>query len=323
MKIEMGESACYSWLRHIKGCQIVQTNWKASPNWEIQHEEELNGIMDAAIHLFSEKYGYEIFKKSKNLAQIIAQAECDVIGVDLRHGKKLYAMDVAYHGGGLNYGDKIETSTKIIAKCLRTAMCIYGFLDSKEAEIIFCSPKINRNVLDVIEPCIPDLQQLTDSMGMRFTYRVVGNEEFFEQILKPLEDASESVADTNELFLRSYQLSQMFAGSKQQTAAAAENTTAGEKIGEYAERVLLTALREGRVTEEEVELLQTKEYSAKMLKLSYPALVRADSDFERRRYLTSKPVTVTGIQYYICSQWMDTAKQRPYVEKWEAAHLNA
>ena len=87
--------------------------------------------------------------------------------------------------------------------------------------------------------------------------------------------------------------------------------------------MLLTALREGRVTEEEVELLQTKEYSAKTLKLSYPALVRADSDFERRRYLTSKPVTVTGIQYYICSQWMDTAKQRPYVEKWEAAHLNA
>ena len=323
MKIEMGESACYSWLRHIKGCQIVQTNWKASPNWEIQHEDELDEIKNAASRLFSDKYGYEIFRKSKNPAQIIAQAECDVIGVDLRQGKKLYAMDVAYHGGGLNYGDKIETSTKIIAKCLRTAMCIYGFLDSKEAEIIFCSPKINKNVLDVIEPCIPDLQQLTDSLGMRFAYKVIGNEEFYEHILKPLEDASESVADTNELFLRSYQLSQMFKGSKQQDKAAVENTTAGEKIGEYAERVLLTALREGRVPAEELELLQTKEYSAKALKLSYPALVRSDSDFERKRYLLSKPVSVSGIQYYICSQWMDTAKQRPYVEKWEAAHLDA
>lgn len=323
MKVEMGESACYSWLRHIKGCQIVQTNWKASPNWEIQHEDELDEIKNAASRLFSDKYGYEIFKKSKNLTQIIAQAECDVIGVDLRQGKKLYAIDVAYHGGGLNYGDKIETSTKIIAKCLRTAMCIYGFLDSKEAEIIFCSPKINKNVLDVIEPCIPDLQQLTDSLGMRFAYKVIGNEEFYEQILKPLEDASESVADTNELFLRSYQLSQMFKGSKQQDKAAVENTTAGEKIGEYAERVLLTALREGRVPAEELELLQTKEYSAKALKLSYPALVRSDSDFERKRYLLSKPVSVSGIQYYICSQWMDTAKQRPYVEKWEAAHLDA
>ena len=28
MKIEMGESLFYSWLRHVKDCQIVQTNWK-------------------------------------------------------------------------------------------------------------------------------------------------------------------------------------------------------------------------------------------------------------------------------------------------------
>lgn len=30
MKIEMGESLFYSWLRHVKECQIVQTNWKVS-----------------------------------------------------------------------------------------------------------------------------------------------------------------------------------------------------------------------------------------------------------------------------------------------------
>lgn len=27
MKIEMGESLFYSWLRHVKECQIVQTSW--------------------------------------------------------------------------------------------------------------------------------------------------------------------------------------------------------------------------------------------------------------------------------------------------------
>jgi len=31
MKIEMGESLLYSWLRHVKECQIAQTNWKVSP----------------------------------------------------------------------------------------------------------------------------------------------------------------------------------------------------------------------------------------------------------------------------------------------------
>ena len=33
MKIEIGESLGYSYLRHVKGCWLVQTNWKASDNW--------------------------------------------------------------------------------------------------------------------------------------------------------------------------------------------------------------------------------------------------------------------------------------------------
>ena len=34
MKIEIGESLIYSWLRHVKLCQIVQNNWKVSPKWK-------------------------------------------------------------------------------------------------------------------------------------------------------------------------------------------------------------------------------------------------------------------------------------------------
>ena len=45
MKIEMGESLFYSWLRHVKECQIVQTNWTTSPQWTLRHEDELIDIM--------------------------------------------------------------------------------------------------------------------------------------------------------------------------------------------------------------------------------------------------------------------------------------
>lgn len=34
MEIEIGESLPYSWLRHVKECQIVQINWKVSPKWD-------------------------------------------------------------------------------------------------------------------------------------------------------------------------------------------------------------------------------------------------------------------------------------------------
>ena len=52
MKIEMGESLFYSWLRHVKECQAVQTNWKPSPAWQLQNEDELRGLMHAAAVLF-------------------------------------------------------------------------------------------------------------------------------------------------------------------------------------------------------------------------------------------------------------------------------
>lgn len=44
MKIEMGESLFYSWLRHVKECQIVQTNWTNSSRWDILHKDELELI---------------------------------------------------------------------------------------------------------------------------------------------------------------------------------------------------------------------------------------------------------------------------------------
>ncbi len=45
MKTEMGESLIYSWMRHIKKCQITQTNWKSSPEWKLENEKRLTAFM--------------------------------------------------------------------------------------------------------------------------------------------------------------------------------------------------------------------------------------------------------------------------------------
>ena len=39
MKIEIGESIVASYFKHVRGCQIVQTNFKASPSWKIHNQE--------------------------------------------------------------------------------------------------------------------------------------------------------------------------------------------------------------------------------------------------------------------------------------------
>ncbi len=82
MKIEMGESLLYSWLRHVKECQIVQLNWKVSPKWDLQKEDKLIEIMETTNSYFESNYGYQIYKNN-SLNQLLAQAEVDVLGISI------------------------------------------------------------------------------------------------------------------------------------------------------------------------------------------------------------------------------------------------
>ena len=104
MKIEMGESLFYSWLRHIKVCQMVQTNWTTSNKWPLCHKEKLEEIKQLTDNFFSTNYDYSIYKNNASLSQLLQQAECDVIGISIQNGSnKVYAVDVAFHENGLNY----------------------------------------------------------------------------------------------------------------------------------------------------------------------------------------------------------------------------
>ncbi|MEQ8198357.1 MAG: hypothetical protein ABRQ27_10170 [Clostridiaceae bacterium] len=67
MKIEIGESLLLSWLKHIKECRVVQTNWKASSKWELKNKEKLEQLMKISNEVFSQKYGYDIYKGNKSL----------------------------------------------------------------------------------------------------------------------------------------------------------------------------------------------------------------------------------------------------------------
>ena len=335
MKIEMGESLFYSWLRHVKECQIVQTNWTTSSQWQLNHEEQLEEIMSKTDKFFSEKYGYSIYKKTSSLSQLLQQAECDAIGIEVQGGtNKIYAVDVAFHEAGLNYGTREATIKKIIAKCLRTAMCIYGYLDAREAEIIFASPKIHKSILDGVTPCLVDMQRIMDDLGFRFLFRIIANDDFRDKVLVPILKASNGVADTNELFIRSYQMTQMFekksvspgkpvgsVASETQTLKEAEDTYSEMKVGKVAQLVLRPILESGRISADEIEQLKSKEYSNNVLNLNFPLLVKADTEYDKARYY-SEPLLINGTEYVMCSQWIERPENndRPYLMRWIRAH---
>lgn len=341
MKIEVGESLFYSWLRHVKECQLVQTNWKASKQWNLQHEDELVIMMNNASEYFSSKYGYEIFKKTSSLSQLIQQGECDAIGISITDGNnQYYAVDVAFHEGGLNYGSKEETVMKVIAKSIRTAMCLYGYFDTKKADIVFASPKINPAILPELESSTVAVNALFHYWGYDFKLRIIANEEFNDSVLKPILMISDGIADTNELFIRSYQMYTMFSESPTTERAKVTKTHTSRverqkedvdyenedvyselKIGQIVRVVLRNRLKEGCVSEEEIRLLQDAEYSKREFDIQYPLLVSADSEYEKIRYYKD-PVILFGNKYYICSQWFETTanNDRPYLLRWLTQH---
>ena len=322
MKIEMGESLFYSWLRHVKECQIVQTNWKTSGQWTLLHEDELEKMMAATDSFFLEKYGYSIYKKTSSLSQLLLQAECDAIGISKQDGvNKVYAVDVAFHESGVNYGNKVSTIMKITAKCLRTAMCIYGYLDTKEAEIVFASPKVNPSVLQGVIPCLEAAQRITDDLGYGFKFRLFANDDFYSRVLQPILKVSGGVSDTNELFIRGYHMLQMFNKSDGITNRLDVNGYEELKIGKLAQLVMRPILESGTISEGELKLLQDKEYCKKTLDLGFPLLVNADGEFDKVRYYKA-PLTINGTKYLMCSQWAEgkANNDRPYLEKWIQEH---
>lgn len=289
------------------------------------HESELIAIKEKTDEFFHNKHGYNIYKKNASLTQIIQQGDRH----SFRDGiTKTYAVDVAFREAGLNYGSKEVTIMKIINKCVRTAMCLYGYMDIRNAEIIFASPQINASILDEAKGRVEEAQQLMLNTGYKFVFRIISNEDFKELVLDSILWTSDGIADTNELFVRSYQMLLMFetkkaTDSKKTPDSPAMSIAAGKelKVGKLVQIVISKLMQEGNVSENEIVQMLTGEYSKQAFDLQYPALAKVDSDYDRVRYYAT-PFKVGTAEYVLCSRWFETSanNDRPYLEKWISEH---
>lgn len=344
MKIEIGESLILSWLKHIKECQLVQTNWKPSNKWELKHGDVLEKLMEKSAQVFKSKHGYDLYKGNSGIKQVLTQAEIDVIGMKFgERGKHIYAIDVAFHELGLNYGAKDETVTRVVKKCIRTAMCVYGYFDIDYGTIIFTSPKINLAAMSGISNCIEDIENVLHSLGLNYKIEIIANEEFSSRILEPVLNVTEEVADTSELFMRSVQMYNIFSDKKPKSITVNNrkpierqrpynyksvesndfDTMKEMKIGMIVRTVLREMLENGEVSKEEVEKMQTKQYSKETFDIQYPLLQKVKStDVESPRRYYAKPLRIYGDKYYMCSEWYEVPanNDRPFLMKWLALH---
>lgn len=212
MKIEMAESLCYSWLRHVKKCQLVQTNWKSSDNWIDKNSTEYQKLKDEYDNAKNKPINqYLKGEKGKDISfeQFLKQAEIDVLGfrqVKDQNKNEIYVVDVAFHKNGLKYKANDKTVAK---KLIRAAFCIKAYFDvpPESVHIFFATPKINpkplRNLLEATE----NVQKYIEN-EKNFGYHVnfIYQDKFYAEIMDPTMAASEKTSDTSELFMRAYTL---------------------------------------------------------------------------------------------------------------------
>ena len=201
MKLEIAESLGYSYLRHVQQCWLVQTNWKASEHWDKrltddELEQEFGSIRDK---LKSQDSFEGTFKGTATCRQFLKQAEIDIVGVGL--DGSIYAVEVAFHEGGLLYPG--GTDQNVLKKMLRTMLILRAYRpEDIGRHIYFASPKVGPKVQKSLENAF-------DWLGREYPtidWRLMTNNDFSDQFLRPVREKTRQVKDTSELFVRSLQL---------------------------------------------------------------------------------------------------------------------
>ena len=201
MKVEIGESLGYSFLRHVKKCWLVQTNWKASDDWP-KHlkDSDLEQEFSDMRRKFAQ-YG-SVFGKTTSSSQLLKQSEIDVVGVGF--SGDIYAVEVAFHENGLQYGPKQETQKRVLKKMLRAKFLLDAYqLTAGKQHIYFVSPKVHQGVKPGLDEVFAWLKK---EYPEGVDWQLLTGEDFVSKLLKPTLKKAKGVADTSELFMRSAKL---------------------------------------------------------------------------------------------------------------------
>jgi hypothetical protein len=310
MKIEIAENLIYSYLKHVEGCRIVQTNWKISNQWKITKYDKKQ-----SVELFKKINKSPLFNgifKNNSFEQLIKQAEIDVIGINTAENS-IFGIDVAFHTAGLNYGSKEEVPLIILKKILRTVFVMQTyFKEFEKFNSFFVTPKVNTSTEKPIRDLIKEANNLIgdDMISIDF----IANETFYSSIVDPAIKNIDDDNDTSELFLRSVKLLQLDKREQynklndytRTPSKTSRREIDGMKIGQFVKYNMRKLYEQGLVSKDEIKKLQDKSYSKKVFNQNYEILRSSNkkitSNDGRNRYYTKEKFFG---DYYLNSQWVE------------------
>ena len=240
MTIDVGEALCGSWLKHVKMCQVVQTNWKPSCFWI----EEMFAFVERALkeldtnfskkkfHVFphkKRKVGRKYVDDGIDARQIMEMSECDVIGIQFdRDGNvvRVYGVESAFHSDGLHYK---ATAEKVTAKIVKTILALYLYVGAKNIEVAFITPVVKESVAKNLEKLLNEVRLYFSKCicAKRFKCQIdfytesqqdnllsKGFKSLFQEVVKPVMKNIPFIDDEGELFTRALLMSELSRGVK-------------------------------------------------------------------------------------------------------------
>ncbi|RIY37298.1 hypothetical protein CKY20_04215 [Capnocytophaga canis] len=313
MKLEVGESLVFTYLKHIQGCRIVQTNWKTSGKWEInpEHKKQAEKLFKTLKRNknFSGVFGKNTFN------QLIKQAEIDVLGIDLVNDA-VWGVEVATHleGSGLNYGCKEETIERVIKKLFRMVLITNCyFSDFGKYNVLFVTPKMQSDMKQSINSLIEEMNQEIQDEAIQI--KLISDEEFFNEIVEPIISEDFKEHDTSEIFSRVSTFLKMKYSFSEKTnikkfanvQEKAENEAPKNrmKIGQFVQIKMKELEEKGLLPATEILNLLTPNYSKKIFNQDFTVLKEVErgrkDHLGRDRYYAN---TYFG-KYYLTSQWYE------------------
>ncbi|MEK9780186.1 MAG: hypothetical protein VW418_02010 [Gammaproteobacteria bacterium] len=316
MKIEIGESLISSYLYHVEGCRIVQTNWKKSSNWEegefLKKESEL--LFNKVV---SDPNFMDLFKQ-KSFDSFIKQAEIDVLGLNTIE-QQIYAYDIAFHENGLNYsGEKKNNLQSVITKVFRAICMARLYFEDYQINSFFVTPKCGSKTKVEIEDKLKILSNVIDDSDIHLG--LICNDDFYNSIYDPTVKALKNENNTNELFGRALKLINLDKRNSNLKTTSNKQlnkkvTSGGMKIGQYVKELFYELNKTNKLSEIEIVNLQDPDYCKRIFNAGFPVLIKNSRSKEdhlgRVRYY--KDEYIKG--YWLSSQWYDPQKEN--LKKWE------
>lgn len=307
MTHEMGESLIYSWLRHVKGCQIVQTNWTASPTWDMRYFMEAQDLYSRFLKDVSTENLVEDECKI-SFKQSLYQTEIDVTGLNktsLSHNGKIYAAEVAFHSDGLHYNKngKNNSTGKVISKLIKNAVAVYAIWGNIEAEVLFVTPVISNTLNLQIQSAIKILNGLASSYGLNYNFRFIAGDDFKLRIIDPVYIMSQGVNDSSEMFLRAQMLLDISGVlSVKNNLKNPDSFEEFGAIGEIANKALRACLSNLNITQKIITGLKPLMNSSKLA----PIVNIVPQGLSNRYYKT--PIMAKNGEFYLCNHWFVNKK---------------